>query len=316
MKQPVYISAADCERILTPERAVELATRALMWEAAGEVIYPASRALRMNVSHTGFRYHSKVVALPEIGVAGTRVVGYRVASDGSRPRASETTRLIVLMDLNTGAPLAIVDEHYNYSLRTAASVGVAARIVRPGPIKLGIIGAGVVAQASVKVMLTQLDVEAMVIHSRTVARCNTLVDLAASVAPDVDVVIAASSAEVLAVSDVAVMATTAASPIQVGAIRSGTVICALGSNEIDTAGYLSADHLIVDDWAQTQSASDISEMLSSGHPLAQRLSTTLPELVSKPMGTWSADESIVIRTEGLASQDIAIAHHVWQEHTQ
>ncbi|GFG50086.1 hypothetical protein CQY20_04345 [Mycolicibacterium agri] len=316
MKRPIYISADTCEELLDPQSAAELAERALAWEAAGKVTYGQVRALKMKVPDTGFRFHSKVVALPELGVAGARVVGYTTAPDGSRPRASETTRLIVLMDIHTGVPLAIVDEHYNYALRTAASVGVAARIVRPEVPTLGMIGAGVVARAGIKIMLTQLKVERLLVHSRTLARCQALVELAATMAPTVDVTIAESSAQVLAESDLVVMATTASSPIQVGPLPEGLVICALGSNEIDAAGYLSADHFIVDDWAQTKAASDIAAMLEAGHDLAGRLTATLPELVHNSAPNWSDNDSVIIRTEGMASQDIAFAHHAWREYTQ
>src|SRR5262249_40830714 len=145
---------------------------------------------------------------------------------------------------------------------------------------------------------------------------DALVELAATLAPALDVKIADSSEQVLADADLVVMATTASSPIQVGALRSGLVICALGSNEIDAAGYLSADHFVVDDWAQTQAASDIAAMLDAGHDLEGHLSTTLPELVGNSGRVWPESESVIIRTEGMASQDIAFAHHVWREYTR
>lgn len=315
MDRPVYLSADDCECLLTPEHALRLAEEALRWESAGQVVYPPARALRMSFPQTGFRFHSKAVALPEIGVAGARVVAYGVAADGSRPDASRATRLIVLMEMSSGVPLAIVDEHYNYSLRTAASVGVAARQVRKGPVRLGIIGAGVVARACVPIMLTALDVTGVMLHSRTASRCDQLAELVTATA-DIEVVVTGSAEDVLAGCDIVVMATTASSPIQRGALRPGIVVCALGSNEIDAAGYLSADHFIVDDWAQTLAAHDIAAMVAAGHPLEEHVSATLPDLVAGETNAAAPDESVIIRTEGLASQDILFAHWAWQEYTR
>ena len=316
MQPPPYFSSDDCKRVITAARALDLAETALRWEADGRVVHPPGGALRMSVSETGFRYHSKTVALPEIGVAGARVVGYATAPDGSRPGADEATRLIVLMDLQTGRPLAIVDEHYNYSLRTAASVGVAARLVRSAPVRLGVVGAGVVGRASVRVLLEALTVTELVLYSRTRSRCAELAETARGMT-DVSVTIAPDATSVLDSCDVVVLATTTRSPIQIGALRPGLVLCALGTNEVDAAGYRGANHIVVDDWAQTWSASDIAAMVQAGLELDESLVVSLPELVA---GSRSLDDgpedSILIRTEGLASQDILFAHHVWLESTR
>lgn len=312
MEQPAYVSAADTERLLSPARALELAETALRWEATGRVIRPPA-ALRMSVPETGFRYHSKTVALPEIRVAGSRVVGYVVAPDGSRPGAEDATRLIVLMDITSGRPLAIVDEHHTYAVRTVASVGVAARLVRQGPVRLGVVGAGVVARAGLPLLTEALAVTELVLFSRTLSRCEQLAEEARRIT-DVAVSIAPDATDVLDLCDVVVLATTTRTPIQVGKLRVGQVLCALGTNEIDADGYRSADHVIVDDWAQTREASDIAAMLAAGLELDESLVLSLPDLiVGNRTLTASPDESIIIRTEGLASQDILFAHHVWQE---
>lgn len=315
MRQPPYLSAEDCERVLTPARALELAETALRWEADARVVHPPAGALRMSVAQTGFRYHSKTVALPEIGVAGARVVGYAVAPDGSRPGAADATRLIVLMDLQTGRPLAIVDEHYNYSLRTAASVGVAARLLRSAPVRLGVVGAGVVARASVRVLLEAVDVTELVLYSRTPGRLGELAEMARDMT-DLSVSIAPDATSVLDRCDVVVLATTTRSPIQVGALRPGLVLCALGTHEVDAEGYRGADHIVVDDWAQTRSASDIAAMTAAGLELDESLVVSLADLVTGRRSLADGPEdSILIRTEGLASQDILFAHHVWREAT-
>lgn len=315
MDQPRYLSAADCERLLTPAHALELAETALRWEATGGVVRP-SAAPRLAVPETGFRYHSKAVALPEVGVAGARVVGYAVAPDGSRPGAADATRLIVLMDIETGRPLAIIDEHYNYALRTAASVGVAARLVRPGPARVGVVGAGAVGRASVRILLEASVVTELVLYSRTRSRCERVAEEARRHA-DVEVSVAPDAPAVLDTCDLVVLATTTRSPIHVGKLRPGLVLCALGTNEVDADGYRSADHLIVDDWAQTRVASDIAAMIAAGLELDESVAMPLPELVvGRRTVTVAPDESIIIRTEGLASQDILFAHHVWQASTR
>jgi ornithine cyclodeaminase len=313
MRQPDYVSSATCARVLTPALALELAELALQWEAAGTVYYPPARALRMAPPDTGFHFHSKAVAVAELGVAGCRIVGYPVAADGSRPGADGATRLVVLMDLATGAPLAIVDEHVNYALRTAASVGVAARILAPGPVRLGIVGAGTVARASLRIMVEALQITAITLTSRTIGKCEELARLAHA-ATSAPVTIVDSADRVLRDSDVIVTATTARAPIVTEPLRPGVVLCALGSNELSPSVYLGADRFLVDDWQQTERATDIAAMLAAGYPLAERVSASLAALVATGQGGRSAhDDTAVVRTEGLASQDILFAHRAWQE---
>ncbi len=316
MQQPHYVSSAVCEQVLTPARAVELAELALSWEAGERVHYPTPRALRMRPPGQALRFHSKAVALPELGVAGCRIVSYRAEPDGSRPGAEDATRLVVLIDLETGVPLAIVDEHYNYSLRTAAAVGVAARRLANTPARLGVVGAGVVARASVAVLLSAVPVVEVALSSRTPARCAELAELARGLS-DAEVRVCDSVEQVLESSDLVVTATTARAPIVRGPLRPGVLLCAVGSNELDGAAYSSCDRLIVDDWAQTEEAGDIAALLAEGHPLRERLAGELSGLVGGTVpGRRRPDETIIVRTEGLASQDVLFAHWAWQEATR
>jgi len=314
MSSPPFISSALCEKLIDPARAVDLAELALRWEASGEVEYPMPRALRMKAQDERLTFHSKAVALPPIGVLGCRIVGYRVEADGSRPGADSSTRLVMLIDLDTGRPVAILDEHYNYSLRTAASIGVAAKyLAGPRPV-LGLVGAGAVAQAVAAVMLDTLPLEAIHLFSRSPARCHALAQRVAE-RTELPVTVCQSLEQLVDSASVLVTATTTRSPfIKAKDVRPGMLLCALGSNELEGEAYMSCDRLIVDDWLQTESASDIAGLIASGCAVESKLSAELPEIVagSKP-GRQSATETIIVRTEGLASQDIAFAHWAWQE---
>jgi ornithine cyclodeaminase len=314
MSTPPFISSAVCEKLIDPARAVDLAERALRWEANGEVEYPVPRGLRMKTQDKRLTFHSKAVALPAIGVLGCRIVGYRVDADGSRPDADSSTRLVMLMDLSTGSPVAIVDEHYNYSLRTAASIGVAAKyLAGPGPV-LGLVGAGSVAQAVAAVMLDTLPLEGIHLFSRSRPRCQALAQ-SVSEKTDLPVTVCDSLEQVINSANVVVTATTARSPfIKAQDLRPSVLLCALGSNELEGEVYTSCNRLVVDDWLQTQSASDIAGLIADGCAVESKLSAELPEIIAgiKP-GRQSPTETIIVRTEGLASQDIALAHWAWQE---
>jgi ornithine cyclodeaminase/alanine dehydrogenase-like protein (mu-crystallin family) len=312
MRQPAYVSRAQCEEVLTVADAIELAERALRWEAAGLTAYARPGTMKLRPAGTAFRFHSKAVALPELNVAGVRVVGYRSEPDGRRPDADETTRIIVLMDLETGFPLAFVDEHYNYSLRTVASVAVGARLLAAAPARIGVVGAGVIARAAVPALLAALPGSSLMLSSRTLSKSEELAELARGLTTE-PVTVVDRVDEMLAECDVVVTATTASEPIVRGPLPAGVLVCALGSNELDAAAYLSADRLIVDDWQQTRESGDIAALIAAGHDIEGLPGGRLADLVGGTVaGRRSESETIVLRTEGLASQDILFAHRAWQ----
>ena len=76
------------------------------WEIEGDVVHLDPDALRILYSESSYKSHTKAVILPKLSVAGVRIVGYRVHEDGSGPSSPDSTRLVVLIDLNSGRPLS------------------------------------------------------------------------------------------------------------------------------------------------------------------------------------------------------------------
>jgi len=309
-----FVSSSVCEAIVDPALVVDRIEQVYRWIAEGAIVTAKPVAMRMNYDEPNFKGHSKAVIVPPLSVAGLRVVGYRIQKDGSGPNSPNSTRLVVLMDLESGEPLALVDEHYNYTLRTAASVAVAARHLAPEKPRLGIIGAGGVAQAVLRMFAEVLPLEGIMITSR---RAESREGLAARYRDELKVPIetVAGTDEILDACNVIVTATTTKTPL-VGKdkVRPGMLLCALGSYELEPEIYRTADKLFVDDWSQTEAAHDIAPLLKAGLFGAERLTAELAQVVTASVpGRVSRDEVIVVRTEGLASQDIALAHWAFEE---
>jgi len=96
-------------------------------------------------------------------------------------------------------------------------------------------------------------------------------------------------------------------------MNQGALYCALGSFELDEAIYQDSDKFFVDDWRQTESAHDIKPLISRGVITAQNLTGELADVVAGRIpGRTAASETIVVRTEGMAVQDIALAHWTWR----
>lgn len=310
----LYIPESVCRQVLDVPQVLERVEQAFRWEAGGQVRYADPPALRITIEQPPGKFHSKAVILPELGVAGFRVVGYRLQEDGSGPSSPDSTRLIVLVDLTTGSPLAIIDEHYNYTLRTAASVGVAVRHLYPEPPVLGLVGAGGVAHDVARIFLHALPIESVIITSRRAASRERLAADAAQWS-DVPVEVTGRLDDVVQRANLLVTATTVKQPlIEASSVRPGMTLCALGSFEFAPEIYAHVDKLIVDDWRQSSTAHDIRPMVEAGVVTAERIHAEIAEIVvgDKP-GRERSDETILVRTEGLASQDISLAHWAYEE---
>ncbi len=312
-RTPVYVSESACRQVLHVAHVVEQVENVFKWQADGQVIYSDPRAMGMSYDPLPTKMFVKGVVLPELGIAGFRVVGFRVQPDGSGPGSSEATRVVVLIDLETGSPLAFVDEHYNFSLRTAASVAVAARSLAPSEPTVGLIGVGAVGQAVARVFPHVLDVRSLRVTSRRAASRQAFAqELGEELSVPLDVV--DSVDEIIESCNVIVTATTAESPlIRQCHVDPGALICVLGSFEIEGSMYRSADKFVVDDWLQTASKPDIKPLLHDRILAPEDLYAEMVDIVSgaKP-GRQSADETIVVRAEGMGSQDVALAYQAFR----
>ena len=76
-------------------------------------------------------WHVKSAFLKDVPTTGVRIYNYY--DDGVRNTVGglDCTRYIVLSDPHSGKPLAIVDEHWSYAVRSAAAAAIACKWVGP-----------------------------------------------------------------------------------------------------------------------------------------------------------------------------------------
>jgi len=309
-----FVSASVCEAILDPGDVINRIEEVFRWHAEGSIIAAKPSAMRINCDVPTFKSHIKSVVVTPLSIVGVRIVGYCIHPDGSGPSAPNSTRLVLLIDLHTGEPIALIDEHYNYTLRTAAAVAVAAKHLAPENPCLGIVGAGGVAKAVLGIFAKALPLGGVVVASRRPESRDSLVR---HFRDKINVPLEATNSieQVLAYCNLIVTATTTKSPLVLAhQVRPGMLLCALGSFELEPEIYSQADKLFVDDWSQTESASDIASMIKNGLLSRDDLTAELADVVTgRVEGRSSPAEIIIVRTEGLASQDIALSHWAFTE---
>jgi ornithine cyclodeaminase/alanine dehydrogenase-like protein (mu-crystallin family) len=310
----LFLSDADVRQLLDMRTALEVCEQVFRAMAARQVRWGDPPKLNLHPQAGPARYFVKACAVDSIPAAGFRLVGYR-PDPGGRISGGDT-RHIVLVDPSEPGKLMIMDEHWSYALRTAASAGVAVKhLARPGSRLAGILGVGWMARACVwalKEVVPGLQ-EIRVTSRRQETRTRFAADAGREFG--IRVVPVDSVEETVAGADVVIAATTAHEPIlRVAWLEPGSVTYAMGNGkEVDDATYWSADKVLVDDWTHCMTIPDFRELVTRGAFSREKLYAELAEVVAghKP-GRESEAERIFVRSEGLAVQDIAIAHQVYQ----
>jgi ornithine cyclodeaminase/alanine dehydrogenase-like protein (mu-crystallin family) len=309
---PLYISDADVRAVLDVPAVLDVVEETFRWAHARRVVWPSPRALRMRTNEPAeARYHVKSAVLPELGISGVRVVGYRVFPDGSGTSRDDNMRYVLLHDPTSGQPLAIVDEHTSYSVRSAASGVVAARyLARSDSARVGLVGAGKLMRSALQALLSVFPVAEVRVTSRSADSRAAFVEAF----PCVNVNAVDTPAEAARDADIVMSATTAARNLLFDRdFSAGVFVCGLGQHEVAPDAFSNFDKVVVDDWEQVGELADFRAMAAAGSFDRGQVYAELPEIIcgSRP-GRTSPTERILVRTEGLVSQDIAVAHWLYQ----
>lgn len=275
--------------------------RVAAWDAAGRVRWPSPRNLNLR---DGFdnHYHAKLCVLDELSVAGFRLVSHSGADEQSR----EATRFVVLVAAESSLPLAIVDETWSYAQRTVASVVVASRHLAAGePRRLGLVGAGRLAAASLEYYrrlfrLAEVRVASRRPESRAAlaARATEQYGLATRPAESVE--------QAVRGADLVLTCTNSGRAVlEESWVSPGAVVAALDSAEPGRDLAERADLLVVDSREQLQ-----KELVEQFGPDAPGwVDATVGEVIGgQHPGRSDPSQRVLIITEGMASQDVALAH--------
>ncbi len=314
----LYVSDEDARRLLTPKKCLEVVEQVYRWHASGQVEWPSPRMWRMNNAEFSAKYHVKGCLLPAIPVFGMRLVGYHVRPDGSGTADQDNMRYVMLQDPQTGRPLGLVDEHWNYALRTTASALVACKyLARPESKVIGLVGVGNMGYTALLGLRELFQIESVRVTSR---RPETRAAFATKMRSEtgLDVTAVHTPQEVVEGADIVVSCTTAnRNLVFPGWLKPGSVIASLATNEIHDDVYREMDKIVFDDWEQNRSLTDIKRLVDTGILTPDRIYADIAGIVSgaRP-GRESDDERILVRTEGLVTQDVALAYFVYQEATK
>jgi alanine dehydrogenase len=311
----LFVPYKDTLGLLSVTDALEVCEQVYLMHARGSVVLSSPPSFKLDVGD-GFHnhWHVKSVFLKDVPTTGVRVYNY--FDDGVRNTVGGLgcTRYIVLSDPHSGEPVAIVDEHWSYAIRSTAAAAIACKWVGPAnPRILGLVGIGTMGTNSLRCLASMYKFEEIRCTSR---RPETRAAFARkwSQALGIPVVPKETIEEVVRGADIAVGGTTSGDVVSRESwLKPGATFISLARRELDPAGWSKLDKVVIDSWEFNMLQREFKRMVEGGLFSRDQLYGEIHELVSgAKKGRERDDERILIHTTGLVSQDVALAHFLYR----
>ena len=226
MPDTMLLSDADVERLLEPAALLDELRRAM-------IAYSSDGGPRAQRSHSdipGGAPHSVMLVFPGV-VPG--IPAYTVKINSKRPDATPSVRgLIALIDVESGAPLAVMDSIVITRLRTALVGALAAdAMARETVSSVAVIGAGVQGRAQLRALRLVRRFDTVRVYDRVPERAAALVaELRGELRAEMSVTPSVRAAA--AGADVIIVATWATAPVLFAdMVAPGAHVTTIGADE-------------------------------------------------------------------------------------
>jgi ornithine cyclodeaminase/alanine dehydrogenase-like protein (mu-crystallin family) len=295
------LTAADLRQALPMPAAIDAMAAAFIALSRGEVEMP----LRSRLTTPG----GVTLAMPAYadGMSALKIVS---VYGGNAARGLPAIHAVVMvLDGETGRPLALLDGSYLTALRTGAASGLATRLLsRPDSSVLGVIGAGGMAPAQIEAVCAVRDIREIRVYSPR--RAGAFVDSLRGQYPQMRAV--SSVTEALDGADIAVTSTDSDTPfVQHEHVAPGMHLNAIGAYTPLMAeigpDVVAAAKVVVDQreaaWAE---AGDLIQAKAAG--LIADVYAEIGEIASGATpGRVDAAEITLFKSVGVGAQDLFAA---------
>ena len=314
-KGVLFVPYQETLGLLGVEDALRVCEEVYGMHARGSVVWSSPQSFKLDVAEEfNNHWHVKSAFLKESPTTGVRLYNYY--DDGVRNTVGGLgcTRYIVLSDPRSGEPVAIVEEHWSYALRSAAAATLACKwLARKSPKFLGLVGIGTMGANSLRCLCTMYKFEEIRCTSRR-PETREAFSRKWSQALGIPVVAKDSAEEVVRGADIAVGGTTSGEVVSREPwLKPGSTFISLARRELDPAGWSMMDKVVVDSWDFNMLQREFKRTVETGLFSREKLYAEIHELVSgEKRGRQRDDERILIHTTGLVSQDVALAHFMYR----
>jgi len=301
------LSGADVRAAISMREAIEAVREGFIALSEGRAHAPQ----RPNL-HTGA---GDILFMPAYVEGGAYGVVKAVSVFPQNPARGLPTvsAAVVVFDLETGQPVALLDGTYLTALRTGAASGLAADyLARKDAATLGVIGAGAQARTQIDGVCAVRPIRQIRVYAR--AGAEPLVAEFRTRYPDIRIDVAEDPHAALAGADVLVAATTSAAPVIEGIdVRPGVTVIGVGSytpqmQEIASVVMGRAKIVVDSRSASLVEAGDLLTPIRDGVITEQSIHAELGEIAAgRKSGRSTPDEITVFKSVGIAVQDVVVA---------
>lgn len=309
----LLLSSADVSENASMSEVVPAVEQAFAAYERGNALMPAKSYIDLPQYNGDFRSMPAYLETDDWDAAGIKWVNVHPDNrdEYDLPTVMGT---MIYSDPRNAFPLAILDGTELTLKRTGAAAAVATSYLAiPDAQTLGIVGAGVQSYAQLEAIATVRPIEEVVVADRNEARIEAFIE---AFAADFDV--HGGTIEEAAACDVLSTVTPVEDPIVPReAVGPHTHINAMGADaegkhELEDSILLDAK-LVIDDYEQTTHSGEINVPWAAGRLTDEDIYGALGEIViGEREGRTQADGITVFDSTGLAIQDVAAAHVVYE----
>ena len=318
---PLWLSRDDVARLLPMDEAIAAMEEAYALLAQGEAVQP----LRINMATPDGS--GSLLAMPAyLGGSVQRMGTKLVTLFGANPAQRGLPAIqgcFALFHGEDGRLLAVMDAAHLTAMRTGAASGVATKhLARPDARVVTLFGAGAQAETQLQAVCAVRPVERVLVVARrpeSAARFAQRMgqQLGIPVEPVREPV--QDVAQAVAAADILITATSAHQPLFDGAwLRPGVHINSIGAHtpdarELDDATIRRATIVTDLTSACLSETGDLVQPIQAGLLTPEQIHGEIGEIVlGRKPGRTSPEEITLFKSVGLAVQDVAAGHRVYQ----
>lgn len=306
------LSAADVHQALPMRQAIEVMKRAFGQLSANEAEVPLRTRLQTDQG---------LLLLMPAYLKQSRELGFKMVSvwgDNPSKGLPAVIALAVVIDPETGQPLALINGEALTAVRTGAGGGLAADLLaRPEASVVTVFGAGVQARAQLEAVCVVRPIKEVRIVGRTPANVDAFAREVADRPDAPQVFTPASRREAVAGADLIIAATTSETPVFDGNdLSPGTHVTGVGSfaphmQEVDGETVQRAKIVVDSLQACLAEAGDLIVPLEKNLITKMDIHGELGEIVNGTLpGRESDDEITFFKSVGVAVQDATAATEI------
>jgi ornithine cyclodeaminase/alanine dehydrogenase-like protein (mu-crystallin family) len=318
---PVIVDEDAVRSLISSGEALALARETLLAQAQGLAVLSSPSAMALDASGSG----GSVFKIKAASIGPLQVSGVRLLADSRNADGRSLTNYTAVFDHSAKDGLSgLVAESWLSSLRTAA-FGVAAveGLLPDRPLRIGLFGAGDIANEIVPALLEAFQVEYIRVLSRRPERTREFVERHRA-ATEAALSVAESAEHVIRDADLVITLTEAREPlVRPGLLAPGGIVMTMGShNEVDFGVLQEADTLVVDDPDFASQMGDGGAWVRQGHISRDDLIKRVNHLACNIATAFhqgrrmTGNGRTVALIQGMAIGDVAFAAHALRRYRE